>query len=156
MTNIKPSRYLEQFKQLKATGNDYYELIGDVLIVEKLAEEERKTASGLVLATGSKQVNALENTKAIFCLVLAVGKGFYDEVSGKEVDLNVQPGDIILIGETSAKYFSFFGSLQNYEPHTIGITREAEVQLRFRGAEGYEKAFKLLNQFAKKEVETRS
>lgn len=150
---IMKSRYLDQFKSLRESGKENYELPGDFLIVEKLTEEERKTASGLVMVAPGQHRNTLESQKASFCIVLAVGEGYYDDETKEPIDLETKPGDIILIGEVSARYFSFFGDLQNYEPYTVGITKESEIQMRFRGEEGYRKAFEILNQSAKKQVE---
>jgi co-chaperonin GroES (HSP10) len=138
------SKYLARFTELASKGEALHELVGDILLVERITGEH-KTASGLVLAEDPRQRGGLQAGKPQFVIVLAVGKGWYNEESGKEIPLDVKPGDVILIGEASVKYFSMFGGLQGYEADQIGITRESEIQLRFKGTEAYEQSFKILN-----------
>lgn len=138
------SKYLARFEKLAAEGQSLYELVGDALLVERITGEQ-KTASGLVLAEDPRMRGGLQAGKSQFVIVVAVGKGWYNEENGETVALDVQPGDIILIGEASVKYFSLFGSLDKYETDTLGITREGEIQLRFKGQEAYATSFTLLN-----------
>jgi co-chaperonin GroES (HSP10) len=145
------SNYLDQFKAMASESADAYELYGDCLLVEKLKEPERKIGS-IILATASGRVDSFAQDRPHFVKVLAIGKGFYNEETGQDVPLSVAPGDIILVGPMSVKYFSMFGSLEAYEPDSIGITRESEIQLRFKGEEGYGQVFATLNKYAKKKV----
>lgn len=145
------SNYLDQFKAMADEAKEAYELYGDCLLVEKLKEPERKIGS-IILATANGRQDSFGQDKPHFVRVLAVGKGFYDEKTGEDVALSVEPGDIILIGPLAVKYFSMFGNLEAYEPDSIGITRESEIQLRFKGEEGYGQVFATLNKFAKKKV----
>lgn len=147
------SRYQEAFERLKDNTEEAYELIGDCLLVEQLKEPERKIGSFIMVDAQGKQKGSLSQDRPHFVQVLAVGKGYYDDDTKEDVPLNVKPGDIVLVGPLSVKYFSFFGDMQKYEPDSIGITREAEVQMRFRGKEGYAKAFEILNQSLKDKVE---
>lgn len=138
------SRYSERFESLKKEGHSSFVLVGNTLLVEKIKAPERKVGS-LFVPTDVKQRGSFDQDIAVFVRVLAVGEGYYDDVTKEDLPLDVQVGDIILVGQLSVKYFSFFGELQNYEPDTIGITRESEIQLRFRGEEGYKEAFRILN-----------
>ncbi len=146
------SNYLDQFKAMASESGEAYELYGDCLLVEKIKEAERKIGS-IILATANGRTDSFGADKPHFVRVLAVGKGYYNEETSQDVPLNVEPGDIILIGPLSVKYFSMFGSLEAYEPDSIGITRESEIQLRFKGEEGYGQVFATLNRHAKKKVD---
>jgi hypothetical protein len=44
----------------------------------------------------------------------------------------------------SVKWFSFM-DIDNYEPYSVGLTREGEMQFRFKGAQAYEDYFKAIN-----------
>jgi co-chaperonin GroES (HSP10) len=144
-----PSRYLESFKLAKDKASDDYQLYGDTLLVERVPEEEVKTSSGIVLATSIKnQVGTIAENKPFFVHVLAVGPGYYD-ADGKDVPVSVVPGDIILVGVNSVKWFSHL-EIPNYESFSIGLTREAEIQLKFKGLESYRRFFEAINSVPKK------
>ena len=142
---MNPSRYLPQFTRL-ADVKSHYKLVGDCLLVEQIpVEKEKKTAGGIIMQTSiSGLTNTLDKDAPVFAHVLAVGEGFYDE-DGHDVPNTVEPGDIILIGPTSTRWFSLF-EISNYEAYQIGITRESEVQLVYKGFEGYRKVIGALNQ----------
>lgn len=148
---MNSSRYLDQFKAMSEEAKDAYELYGDCLLVEKLKEPERKIGS-IILATANGRTDTFGQDRPHFVRVLAIGKGFYDDKTGEDVALSVIPGDIILVGPMAVKYFSMFGDLGAYEPDSIGITRESEIQLRFKGEEGYGQVFGTLNKHAKTKV----
>jgi co-chaperonin GroES (HSP10) len=144
------SKYLEAFKKAKQEAGETYKLYGDAILVERVPEEEIKTASGLVLAPSSaKQINSISADRPHFVHVIAVGEGFYNEETGQDVPLSVEPGDIILVGVNSVKWFSFM-EIANYEPGAIGLTRESEIQLKFKGQEAYRKYFDTINSGLKK------
>lgn len=147
---MTPSKYLDKFTHLHLQGAHLHEIVGDTLLVEKIIEEQ-KTASGLVLAADPRTRNSLTNDRPHFVRVLAVGMGYYNEETGAAVPLEVEPGDIILVGSLSVKWFSMFG-ITGYEADTIGLSRASEIQLRFKGAHGYDQAFNLLNQASKDPV----
>jgi len=146
---MEKSNYLEAFKKLteKNTDNKLFELIGDNILIEKIDEEEFKSSSGIIMATDPKQSrNNMLETKPCWVRILAVGAGYYD--GDKEVPLSVKPGDVCLIPEAGARWFSVFGEYRKAlsRQNTIGLTTEAEIQLRFKGESGYEEAFKILNE----------
>lgn len=141
---MTPSKYLEKAKAVRELKGKSYTLNGDFLLVERAKVEEVKTASGLILHTEFKQQrDGLFDNMPEFVRVLDVGAGYYDE-SGKDVPLDVQVGDIILVGRASVKWLSVL-EVPNYEPFSIGITRETEIQLRFHGDEGYKAFMAALN-----------
>lgn len=141
---MRPSKYLEAFKL--ANGLDKVELIGDAILVEKIPPEEKKTKSGLIVTThlDHKQTSTLGQDLPTFVHVIAVGKGYYDPETKEDVPLSIQPGDIILVGQLSVKWFSFM-DIDGYEPYSVGLTREAEMQFRFKGAQAYSDYFKAIN-----------
>lgn len=139
------SRYLEAFKTLKKEAKEAYQLMGDALIVEEMEEaNEVKTKSGIVIQGSSRNADGFEQNKPTFVRVLDIGAGYFDE-EGKDIPLEVQPGDIILVGALSVKWLSTFGSVVSLgKGERIGITREAEIQLRFKGQHGYDEVFRIL------------
>lgn len=156
---MKASKYLDQFGALGAV-KESFSLIGDFLVVERIPEAELVTKSGLILSTPRNQHTTFSTNRPHWVRVLYVGEGYYDQETdenGKIVErtipLEANPGDIILVAQESVKYFSVFGDLEGYEADTIGLTKAAEIQLRFKGEEGYRRAFASLNGAAKKEVE---
>lgn len=147
--------YLKAFQEIQS--NAELKLVGDLLLVELIKEEEVKTKSGLILSssTASKQINGLSADKPTFARILAVGEGYYDDSSPSEsglfdeeprsVPLESQPGQIILIATHSFKPFSVFGKLTSYGEVELGLTREADVQARFESQETFDSYFKRLN-----------
>lgn len=136
------SKFLNQFKKL--TNGDGFELIGDFILVERIPEEEKKTKSGIVLAATPSTHKDFGSEPPVFCHVLMVGKGFYDEETDKVVEINVNPGDIVLISPMSAHWFKSFGNLISEGTSTLGLIRESEIKMRFFGAKGYEQFFEIL------------
>jgi len=143
------SRYLERFQALVSESGEAYELIGDIILVEKLKEPERKIGSIIIADSKHAKSSMGEDTRPRAVLVLAVGKGYYD-AEGKDVPLDVSPGDIIFISPHSVQFFSTFGDLADYEPDTIGISRASEIHVRFKQEAGYASSFEVLNRYARK------
>lgn len=142
---MKPSKYLEQVQNAaKLVGQDFI-LTGNILLVERVPQDEVKTKSGLILATegGKNQVNSIGANLPVFVHVLAAGSGYYDEEEG-DVPLDTKPGDILLVGQHSVKWLSVF-PIDNYEPFSVGVTSEAETQMRFRGRDAYGRFSAALN-----------
>ena len=135
------SKYLEAFQKLQAEHPESFELIGDCILVEGLPEEEAKTASGLIISSTSRQADGFLQNRPAFYQVLLVGRGYYskDEETGEEttVPLNVQAGDIVLMGSQSVRRFSQFGPIIAGET-VLGLAREEEISMRFKGGAGYE------------------
>jgi hypothetical protein len=89
-------------------------------------------------------VDGLDMNKPLFVRVLAVGEGYYDETTGNEIPLNVQVGDIILVGRIGVNFFSTFCGLVSETGNQIGLSRESEIRMRFKGEEGYQAVQQLL------------
>lgn len=158
---MEKSKYLSKFLKLESNASSApVEIVGDIIVVEKIKEPEKKTASGLIYGIDVKnQLGTIALDKPHWVRVLAVGAGYYKTSETDEggtieetIPLNVTPGDIILVGQTSVKYFSTFGELAGYEADTIGLTRESEILIRFKGEEGYNSAFEQLNRAAEGQV----
>lgn len=132
---IPASKYLPFFQVHKPIG---MELSGDILLVERMKFPETKTTGGIILASSiaaANTINGIGADKPGFYRVLHVGAGYTDD--GKDVPLDVAPGDIILVGAVSVKLFSLFPLLEAYEPDSIGITRETDIQIRFHGEDRF-------------------
>lgn len=118
------------------------EIVGDVLIVQRLPKPEIKTQGGLVLSAGQqRQVTAFNSNQPEFVKVLAVGKGYYNEDTGADVPLDIKPGYVIEVGKNSVNWFSSFGAIiDNLEAGVgVGLTRDAEARIRFKSEESYNK-----------------
>lgn len=138
MSSIPKSVYLEWFKANSGRIRDTTNLIGDLMLVERLKMPEKKTASGLIIPDKSyNQLNSMMSDQPCFYRVLLTGAGFYDDNTKEDVPLESQPGDIIQTGSISVKVYSSFPLLEAYEADTIGITRESDVQWRFKTEEAF-------------------
>lgn len=148
------SKYLDRVQSAVASCQEGFVLTGGTLLVEKIPQEEVKTKSGLILATdlGKGQVNSISANLPVFVHVLAVGSGYYDESTGADVPLDTKPGDILLVGQHSARWLSVF-PIDNYEPFSVGVTSEAETQMRFRGHDAYGQFSQALNRPAAEQVD---
>lgn len=138
------------FAALQESAADSFDLIGDALLVEELPKEELKSKGGIILAPQGKvsQVDGIEANRPTFVRVLAVGNGYVDS-EGETVPVEANPGDIILVGRLSVNWFSTFGPLVSSAQCQLGITRECEIKLRFKGEAGYQKAYGILSEFNK-------
>jgi co-chaperonin GroES (HSP10) len=144
--------HLEAFQRLAAQADSLMTLSGDFIIVEALPQEEAKTASGIILQSHDKMSNGFGQNLPAFYHVLMVGAGYYTQetdpetgaVIEKTVPLDVQPGDVVLLGTQSVKEFSKFGSIVSTKEAKIGLARAEEVQVRFHGPEAYAKVSAIL------------
>lgn len=140
---MQGSKYLKAFKE--GAAGSYYKLSGDFLLVERIPAEEQKTAGGIILnAAPSTQIGSIGANLPTFVHVLAVGEGFYNE-DGEDVPLTTKPGDILLVGQQSVKWFPVLPGFAKYEPFSVGISSEQETQLKFEGIEGYDGWINALN-----------
>jgi co-chaperonin GroES (HSP10) len=150
---VEVSKYLKAFQKLAEENKDF-ELTGDCCLVEVIKDDELKTKGGILLApsTSARQVTGLSADKPTFVRILLVGKGYYDDETLEDRPLDVNPGDICLVGATSIKHFSVFGKLISYGETSLGLISAESVQLRFKGQEGYDRVFDLLNSAIEAEV----
>lgn len=147
---MKPSKYLNVFKSVQNSKDVV--IYGDALLVEKIVEENVKDLGGgrkLYIAESPTHKDSMASDKPVFVHVLATGQGFYD--GEKDVPLSVEPGDIILVGQFSTKWFSTL-EIEGYEAYTVGLVKESEVQLRFKGIEAYERYIGQINSEIKGKV----
>jgi co-chaperonin GroES (HSP10) len=148
---MKPSKYLNTFQNVKDSQDIV--IYGDALLVEKIVEENVKELGNgvkIYIAEAPTHKDSMATDKPVFVHVLAVGKGFYD--GENDVPMSVEPGDIILVGQFSTKWFSTL-EVEGYESYTIGLVRETEVQLRFKGLEAYNRYIGQLNRSIKEPVQ---
>ncbi len=137
--------HLNAFKAHRKELEGLYYLTGDCLLVEEIPKAEVKTKSGLVLSSGGrKSFDGMDMNQPLFVRVLDKGPGFYDEETGDSSPLEVEVGDIILIGKVSVQFFSTFGPLVSEPGSQIGLTRESEIRMRFKGQEAWDKACEVL------------
>jgi co-chaperonin GroES (HSP10) len=151
---MEKSKYLDRFQLMAKEAKEAFQLIGDYILVEKIPVKEKKTAGGIILSLedNGRQKNSLAQDLPTLVRVILVGEGYYDDETKSPIELNVKPGDIGLVGALSTKWFSDL-EISDYKPYEIGLTREEEIKFLFRGQEGYERAFGLLNQGVKTQVE---
>ncbi len=149
------SKALDKWQHAVKACEKEFELWSDLIIVECMVEEEKKekvTAGGIIIPgdteTKQRSMMTVDDLKSNFVRVIAVGKGYYKEGKDGEEEytpLNVKPGDIVMLGETSVRWFSIFGEDVDLEQmFNIGLTREGEVHMVFRGQAGYDKFMKEL------------
>lgn len=134
---MKPSKYLNRFQQ---EGLDkLIQIPADGILVERIPPEERRTQSGLILPVDVefKQINSLQRDVPTFVHVIATGVGYYDDETKETVPLDTKPGQILLIGITSAKWFSDFIGIADYSPFDIGFMRESEANIRIFGTDEF-------------------
>lgn len=136
---------LTKFKKVALEASDTYKLVGNILIVQVINEDEIKTKSGLVIAQSIKnQVTSVGANKPTFARVLMTGEGYYDD-DGTETALETKVGDIVLVPSVDIKFLSVFGKLMSSSDNQLGMVRDSEVQMRFKGQEGFDKFFGVLN-----------
>lgn len=103
---------------------------GNRLLIELLEEGEKTTKSGII--TGVVQDRSIASLdKARAAVVLAVGSGYtIDGEDGKteEVELDYEPGNIVLVNQFAVKTFGRFFELANYKENSIGLITDDLVQ----------------------------
>jgi len=145
------NKYLKAFKEANEL-KDCFQLIGDRILaypMELKEMGEQKTKGGLYLPESNKnQRNSKGSNLPTMAVVLQVGVGYYDEVTGEDVPLDTKPGDIIVVGQNDLPVFSQFGKVDTYMNSNLrlGITTESCIQMRWRGQKQYEEYFKILEE----------
>lgn len=137
--NIPDPVYLKAFHEATHQGAGTFEIIGDALLVESIPTGDEKTKGGIYLPKTPGKIDGLELNKPTFVRVVAVGNGYYDEENDKLVDLECAPGDVILVGPMAVKWFSTFGPIVSTSEVGVGLTRESEIQVRFKGIDAFNK-----------------
>lgn len=148
----KQTSFLPVFETLASQNQGAMTIIGDTLIVEELnagpATKEISTADGrkvsLVLESEmtNRQLGSIQDDRPMYVRVLAAGAGYDD--NGADVPCDAQVGDILLIGKLSVKWLSTFGPLLREGSRQIGLARDSDALIRFRGQEGFDKVNSIL------------
>jgi co-chaperonin GroES (HSP10) len=130
---------LEKFKKASTHGVFY----GDYLLVRRLEEEEVRTSSGIVLATGPKQAVPDDVISPIFAEVLEVGPGHYDDETKTSHPPDVEPGNIVMFAPNAVRFFRKFYNLKA-APMTIGLAQATDI-IRKWDIDSFRKYFEELN-----------
>lgn len=138
---------------------EQFHLTGDCLLVESLpnleaihqvTNHEGKKIDLYFAAGDTKKIDGLELNKPTFARVIARGQGFYKEEESGDltpINLDCEVGDVVLISPMSVKWFSTLGGIVFTKEQAIGITREAEVQMRFKGEDAYDVFFAAVHDY---------
>lgn len=141
------SKHLERFQRLESHGSEI--LRGNRMLVELIEKEELKTAGGLIIANvESDHRTDTEVNRPTMAIVLAVGPGYYDDKTGKDVPLDLQPGNVVLLSQMGLKILTEVPGYSAYvrsKNDTIALTRDSEVHLKWKSAKDYEAYKQLLN-----------
>ena len=137
------SKYLQKFKKLEGVKFDLY---SDRILVEDL-RFEKVTKSGIIAHVDAKSYkDHYEEEAAHFAMVLLVGKGYYDEETGKDIPMDIKQGDILMIPPFSVRWLSELGPFTDYKQDKIGLTTEKEIHFNFGPLENFNKFFNMLNE----------
>lgn len=131
------SNYIEKFKRAFEKAGDGVQIQGDIIFVERLTPiggEEKKTAGGIIIAKPAAKQKSWAADQPEFVRVLAVGAGYEDE-EGKPIDIELEPGDIVQVGQNSVRWYTVFG---NDLSGNVGVMREGEKWVKFKGEKAYE------------------
>ena len=155
MEKLPESKYLPFFKEHENWLRAHTELMGDILIVERIVFPEKKIGSIYIADSKKQMVNGLTSELPTFFRVLYAGNGFYDDDTGEDVPLDIQRGDIILMAGIAVKVWSTFPGLEVTDSDVLGITKHGEIQWRWKGEEKFIEFLGSLNQSVKAQVEKR-
>lgn len=101
------SKYFSTFNALQERLPNFYKLFGSRILVEVLPEEELKTAGGLIVAKSPTNFRSdTQENKFTAVVILAVGKGYYNEETGEDVPLEVKPGQVVEVVRSGLRPYS--------------------------------------------------
>lgn len=129
------SKYLQAMQNGLEAAGDLATIVGPTLIVEVL-ERDKVTASGIVM-----QSNLMDRNRELKeCVVLAVGKGYYNDDTGADEPLDTAPGDTIFVEPSYVNLLADF-PIKDYKHNTIGVVNDGAIKIRFKagGAEAFRK-----------------
>lgn len=150
---IKPSKYLSYFSNEYVKLRESIKLVGDIIIVERVEFPEKKRGGLFLVDSKKTQSHGLTSELPNFYRVLAVGEGYYDEETSKDVPLEVAPGDVVLVSNASVKVWSTFPIVEAVDADTIGMTRFGDVQWHWKSEESFIRFLGEFNQGTKEKVE---
>ncbi len=132
----RSSKYLERFRRFEAIQFSPFELVGDMMLVERLPSIESKTASGIIIPTGDNKSYKATAKDAVLELGIVLMRGPGDiDADGNRMEMDVQTGHIIEL-PMNISWYSQFGGMKDYEPYSIGKMRAAQALLVFADYEG--------------------
>lgn len=67
-----------------------------------------------------------------------VGSGYYDDKTGKDVALDVRPGNVVHLPKMSFRFFSDFPGLSTFVKNEIALVREDEIISKWEDIQEYE------------------
>jgi co-chaperonin GroES (HSP10) len=144
---LTESKFLKDFTAVAAEVMEKVRLKGSYILVERLPEGERKTKSGIILTNQDNQVGTLSDNLPAFYVVLAVGEGYDVDSEGNKPELDVKPGNVILLPRQGVNLFSTFGEFSKQGSHgMIGISLDSEAQMIFEDLTAFKNYFEDLNQ----------
>ena len=103
MKLFKDPEYLDRFRALGEAGKGYLE--GNTLLIELLDEaEERKSKGGIILQTSDHHRSQHDLHLCVMAVILYVGRGEYDVESGKVLELDRRPGNVVEVSRAALSY----------------------------------------------------
>lgn len=134
-------QYLNKFQE----ASKMFTLTGNKLLIERLDVGEVKTAGGLFL-TESKDTRAdLRLQKPHIAIVVAVGQGYYDSESKTYTEMDVKPGNIVVVNSIGVQYYSVLPGIASYTNNQLGLTTENDVQMTFKDLEAFQNYSKVMS-----------
>lgn len=149
---LKPSKFLPFFKENLTSIRENAQLIGDMMIVERIKFPEKKVGSLFIADSKHIQSTGLTSEVPEFYRVLLVGEGYYDDETGKDVPLEIEQGDIVHASSVSVRVWSSFPLLEVTEADILGKMRYSDVQWKFKSEESFLKFLNDFNQSVKTKV----
>lgn len=136
------SKFLERFQ--RAAGTRKGVLHGDLILIEILdapedAEEGlKKSAGGLFIPESQHARSDYVMLKAMVGVVLEVGAGYVDK-AGKEIPLEVQPGNIVWVSEKAVAICSTVPGIHEALPaKTLALTSASEIKKSWTSIADYD------------------
>lgn len=136
------NRYLARFRKFEGIEFSPFELIGDMILVERLKPIESKTSSGIIIPTGDNKSYKATAKDAVMelGLVIMTGPGDVDS-DGNRLEQTIFTGQVIEL-PMNISWYSQFGNMINYEPYSIGKMRASQALMVFSD---YTAAMEVLN-----------
>lgn len=147
MLELKPSKYLPYFIENKESLSQEIELIGDILLIERIVFPEKKVGSLFIADSKKIMSTGFTSETPNFYRVLMVGRGFFDPETGKDIPVDITQGAVIYTGAASVKVWSSVPGLEVTDSDIIGVTRHGDVQMAFKSEQLF---LDFLNNFNKR------
>ena len=138
------SKYLDQFLNL-LDKKELYRVNGGRVVIEVLPRPEVKTQGGLIMAapSGFAKGGTFETQSGTLGVVLLTGDGYVD-TDGTTFDIDLKPGNVVLVNDFGIKTLSIFPGLADYAANSLAIIDETTVQMTWPDFEAFDKYSKAL------------